>query len=250
MLAVHQPASGFVLSEAAIEAHLQLALASGAEIHGHERVLGWEKRGGSYRVVTSRATYEAGALVVATGASAGKIARALRHPHQAGAPSGRMVPAHGGSRALRPPAPARLDPGFSLARTLLWASDPRDSGIQAFEVFLRRCRRTGRPGRRAAAPGGGGAARVSPALFPEGGRPRDDARGHLLRKHPRPRFRDRPPSGRGEPLARGRLQRPRLQVLQCDRRDHGGFGDHGALRLRLESIPRRSVFPLPPGCSW
>jgi sarcosine oxidase len=73
MLAVHQPASGFVLSELAIEAHLNLALAAGAELHGHEAVTSWERRGDAYRIVTDRGTYEAGAVVVSTGAWAGRM---------------------------------------------------------------------------------------------------------------------------------------------------------------------------------
>ena len=73
MLAVYQPGSGFVLSELAIEAHLNLALAAGAELRGHETVLSWERVDGTYRIVTDRTTYEAGALVVSTGAWAGKM---------------------------------------------------------------------------------------------------------------------------------------------------------------------------------
>lgn len=73
MLAVHQPGSGFVLSEMAIEAHLNLALAAGAELHGHETVLAWEQRGEKYRVVTNRGSYESVSLVVATGAWAGRM---------------------------------------------------------------------------------------------------------------------------------------------------------------------------------
>jgi sarcosine oxidase len=73
MLAVFQPASGFVLSELAIEAHLNLALAAGAELHGHEAVLAWERRADTYRVKTDRGAYEAGALVVCTGAWAGRM---------------------------------------------------------------------------------------------------------------------------------------------------------------------------------
>jgi len=73
MLAVHQPDSGFVLCEAAIESHLRLALAAGAEIHGHETVLGWDRVGTGYTVTTDRGRYAAGALVVATGAWAGRM---------------------------------------------------------------------------------------------------------------------------------------------------------------------------------
>jgi sarcosine oxidase len=73
MLAVYQPASGFVLSELAITAHINLALAAGGELHGHETVISWDKRGDTYTIVTDRGAYEAGAVVVSTGAWAGKM---------------------------------------------------------------------------------------------------------------------------------------------------------------------------------
>lgn len=80
MLSVFQPGSGFVLSELAIEAHLNRALTDGAELHGHETVLSWDKRGEKYRVVTTRGTYEAESLVVATGAWAGRMLAPLGIP--------------------------------------------------------------------------------------------------------------------------------------------------------------------------
>jgi len=73
MLTVHQPGSGFVLSDASIEAHLNLALAAGAELHGHETALGWDSQGELYSVQTDRGTYEARALVITTGAWARKL---------------------------------------------------------------------------------------------------------------------------------------------------------------------------------
>jgi sarcosine oxidase len=73
MLAVFQPESGFVLSELAIEAHLNQALAAGAELHGHETVLSWDRKGDTYTITTDRGSYEAGAIVVSTGAWAGRM---------------------------------------------------------------------------------------------------------------------------------------------------------------------------------
>jgi len=73
MQAVFQPGSGFVVPEAAITAHVNLALAAGAEIHGHERVLGWVKKGGGYEIETDRARYEAGQIVITTGAWLSKL---------------------------------------------------------------------------------------------------------------------------------------------------------------------------------
>jgi sarcosine oxidase len=73
MRAVFQPGSGFVLPEAAITAHVNLALAAGAEIHGHERVLDWERTFAGFRIRTDRGVYEAGQLLVTTGAWIGRL---------------------------------------------------------------------------------------------------------------------------------------------------------------------------------
>jgi sarcosine oxidase len=67
MAAVVQPDAGFLLSERCVVAHAEAALALGAEVHGRERVLGWEPAGGGVRVRTEARTYEAGALVLAAG---------------------------------------------------------------------------------------------------------------------------------------------------------------------------------------
>ncbi len=73
MLAVYQPGSGFVLPEVATEAYLNLALAAGAELHGHEKVFDWERRGAIYRITTDRGAYESKALIIASGAWAGRM---------------------------------------------------------------------------------------------------------------------------------------------------------------------------------
>jgi sarcosine oxidase len=67
--AVFQPDAGFVLSERAIVAHVELAMAAGAEIHAREKVLEWEPiAGGGVRVVTDRGRYEAARLILSPGA--------------------------------------------------------------------------------------------------------------------------------------------------------------------------------------
>ncbi|HEY5752170.1 MAG TPA: N-methyl-L-tryptophan oxidase [Chthoniobacterales bacterium] len=73
MQAVFQPGSGFVLPEAAITAHVNLALDMGAEIHGHEQVLAWERRSTSCLIRTDHSTYETRQLVFSAGAWMGKI---------------------------------------------------------------------------------------------------------------------------------------------------------------------------------
>lgn len=64
-----QADAGFVMSERAIVAHVTMAMAAGAEIRAREAILGWEPTaGGGVRVTTSRGTYEAGRLILSTGA--------------------------------------------------------------------------------------------------------------------------------------------------------------------------------------
>ncbi len=69
MVAVHQPDAGFVASERAIVVHAGLAMDAGADIRAREAILGWEITGaGTVRVTTTRGAYEAGRLVLSTGA--------------------------------------------------------------------------------------------------------------------------------------------------------------------------------------
>jgi sarcosine oxidase len=67
-VAVCQPDGGFVASERAILAHATLAVAAGAEIHAREKVVAVEPKGGRVVVVTDRARYEAGHVIVSAGA--------------------------------------------------------------------------------------------------------------------------------------------------------------------------------------
>ena len=72
-VAVYQPDGGFVLSERAIAGHARLALAAGAELHGHEPVSGWEVTGSGVVVRTDVAEYRARHLVISAGAWVGKL---------------------------------------------------------------------------------------------------------------------------------------------------------------------------------
>jgi sarcosine oxidase len=67
-MAVLQPDGGFLLPERCIVAHVDAALAHGAEVHARERVLGWEPAGEGVRVTTERAEYDADRLVLTAGA--------------------------------------------------------------------------------------------------------------------------------------------------------------------------------------
>ena len=76
-MGVYQPDGGFVLSERAIVSHVSAALGRGAEVRAREAVLEWNSSGDRVRVETSRGTYEAGALVITSGAWAGPQASPL-----------------------------------------------------------------------------------------------------------------------------------------------------------------------------
>jgi sarcosine oxidase len=116
MQGVFQPGSGFVVPEAAISAHVNLALGAGAEIHGHERVLGWEKRSGAYVVQTDHGRYEAGQLLITAGAWIGNLLAAQGMPVAAE----RCV--------LGWFAPARNFSSFSEDRLPVWIVDSERTG--------------------------------------------------------------------------------------------------------------------------
>lgn len=67
MVAVYQPAGGFVLSERSIVAHVELAQELGAEIHAQEPVVKWIDEDGGVRVITTRGEYRANRLVITAG---------------------------------------------------------------------------------------------------------------------------------------------------------------------------------------
>ncbi len=73
-IAVFQPNSGFVLAEGSITAHVNGACDHGAEIHGHEKMIGWEANGDGYAIQTSHDRYEVGQIVFTVGAWASKVA--------------------------------------------------------------------------------------------------------------------------------------------------------------------------------
>ena len=75
MIAMYQPDGGFVASERAIVAHVNQALAHGAEIHAHEPVIGWHATDDGVEVQTERGRYRARQLVVTAGAWVGKPCR-------------------------------------------------------------------------------------------------------------------------------------------------------------------------------
>ena len=79
MVGVVQPQGGFVFSERAIAAYAALALAAGAELHGHEPVTDWEPEGDGAVVRTDRGEYRASRLVISAGAWVGTLMPPLAH---------------------------------------------------------------------------------------------------------------------------------------------------------------------------
>lgn len=68
-VAVFQPDGGFIACERAVVAHTNLAISAGADIRTREALTGWRVTGaGTVEVTTSRGRYEAGRLVLSTGA--------------------------------------------------------------------------------------------------------------------------------------------------------------------------------------
>jgi sarcosine oxidase len=73
LVAVYQPDGGFVMSERAIAGHARLALDAGAELHGHEAVLGWDVVADGVEVRTAQGRYRARHLVISAGAWASQL---------------------------------------------------------------------------------------------------------------------------------------------------------------------------------
>lgn len=65
--AVFQPDGGVLWPERAIDAHLQLARAAGAQVKMGEAVVDWKDRGDSVEVVTTHDVYQSRKLVITTG---------------------------------------------------------------------------------------------------------------------------------------------------------------------------------------
>ena len=80
MRALYEPLGGFLPPERCIVAHVEQAMAAGAEVHGHEAVTDWQPDGDGVRVTTTRDTYSADRLVLTAGAWLGRILADLRLP--------------------------------------------------------------------------------------------------------------------------------------------------------------------------
>jgi sarcosine oxidase len=97
-----QPDGGYLESERGVRAHVEAALAAGAELRTGERVLEWSTSADAVEVRTERGRYAAGRLVLAPGAWAAGL---LHLPESLFAPERQVIawfeaPAHGGSPVL------------------------------------------------------------------------------------------------------------------------------------------------------
>ena len=90
---VFQPDGGFLLAERTILAHVNGALAAGAELRFREPVLAWEPIGDGVRVVTERGSHDADRLVVCAGAWARTLVPDARAPRGTRAPGPRLAAA-------------------------------------------------------------------------------------------------------------------------------------------------------------
>lgn len=80
-VALHEKNAGYVLPEASVRAHLDLATRHGADLHFGEPALDWETTpAGSVRIRTQRNVYEAERLVVTAGAGAPEVLSGLGLP--------------------------------------------------------------------------------------------------------------------------------------------------------------------------
>jgi sarcosine oxidase len=99
---LYQAEGGFLLPERCDVAHVEQALANGAEVHCREPVLEWGAASGQVWVRTNRARYEAGRLVICAGPWSSKLVPEL---------AGLAVPERQVLAWLQPTRPAYFRPG-------------------------------------------------------------------------------------------------------------------------------------------
>jgi len=78
MIAVWEPRAGILFPELCVEAHLTMARKQGADLRSDEAALSWEADGSAVRVVTSKAAYHAGQLVLSAGSWIQSLLRDLK----------------------------------------------------------------------------------------------------------------------------------------------------------------------------
>lgn len=123
-LALLQPEGGFLQPERCIVNYVMAAQALGAEVHGREKVLGWEPYLGGVRVRTNYDEYHADKLVVTAGAWASDFIPELR---------GLSVPERQVLAWLQPERPAYFQPNCFPVFNLL-VEEGRYYGFPQFGI--------------------------------------------------------------------------------------------------------------------
>lgn len=120
--AVFQPDAGFLLPERCIVALVEGTFRHGGQVQAREAVLGWEPAGDGVRVTTDRNVYEAGSLVITTGAWS---SRALPWLARLAVPERQVL-------AWLQPLRSEL---FTPERFPIWILDQGDEYFYGFPVF-------------------------------------------------------------------------------------------------------------------
>jgi sarcosine oxidase len=141
VMACYQPDGGFLLPERCVVAHARAAMASGADVRGHEPVLAWAPAGDGVEVTTPRDRYRADRLVLSAGAWIGELVGQLE---------GRAVPERQVLGWFAPHRPARFQPAtfpvFNLETDLGRYYGFPEHGIPGFKLGRYHHRREqGRP---------------------------------------------------------------------------------------------------------
>jgi sarcosine oxidase len=124
VLALLQPDGGFLRPERCVVAYVKAAQASGATIHGYERVLEWQPLADGVRVRTDRDTYEADRVVLSAGAWNGDLVDCL---------AGLLVPERQVLAWLQPTRPDYFTPAAFPVFNLL-VEEGRYYGFPEFDV--------------------------------------------------------------------------------------------------------------------
>ena len=129
MTAIYQPDGGYLLSEAAIHAHIGCAVSAGAAVRSGTEVVGWSRQGSGLRVDTAAAAFETRRLVVTAGPWIGRLCSQL-HPY---CQAERQV-----MLWTAPPAPDRFQPErfpvFNLESSLGRFYGVPDHSGQGFKI--------------------------------------------------------------------------------------------------------------------
>lgn len=80
LVAVFEPNAGYLRPEECVSAHLDGAIARGAELRFNEPVTGWESDGETVTVTTEQGSYQASSLVIAAGPWSSELLGALELP--------------------------------------------------------------------------------------------------------------------------------------------------------------------------